>query len=237
VFADTVKHELLDLGGSHARDAACFGLSLLHDRVRHIVPVAHPELVGVRRAHAVAAVVEDTTGEDGGRALEPNPPVDGVGGELGLHGLEQVTVEDRLVLPAMQLAPVSDFANVEPVLQQIGEGAHAEADAPHQSAVGTATLFGPDPAAIEVLDQGAHRAKRKIAGEYSADGLRLLGHHDELLVDAPIAERNRPPDPNALALGGRDLVAHPLADHLALELGEREQHIEGEPAHAARGVE
>jgi hypothetical protein len=36
---------------------------------------------------------------------------------------------------------------------------------------------------------------------------RLLGHDFELLVDAAIAERNRSTDPEALALGGRDLVA------------------------------
>ena len=52
-----------------------------------------------------------------------------------------------------------------------------------------------------------------------------------------IAERHGSADPEALALGGRDLVAHPLADHLALELGEGEQHVEREPAHAGGGVE
>ena len=41
----------------------------------------------------------------------------------------------------------------------------------------------------------------------------------------------------ALAFGGRDLVAHPLADHLALELGKGEHHVEREPAHAGNGVE
>ena len=54
---------------------------------------------------------------------------------------------------------------------------------------------------------------------------------------AAIAERNGPTDPEALALGGRDLVAHPLADHLALELGKGEQHVEGKPAHAGGRVE
>ena len=32
--------------------------------MRHIVPIAHAELVGVRRAHAVAAVIEDAAGEN-----------------------------------------------------------------------------------------------------------------------------------------------------------------------------
>jgi len=65
------------------------------------------------------------------------------------------------------------------------------------------------------LDQGGDRAKRQISCEDHADGLRLLGDHDRLLVDAPIAEWNRSPDPDALALGSRDLVTHPLPDHLA----------------------
>jgi hypothetical protein len=37
---------------------------------------------------------------------------------LGLHGLEQVTVEDRLMLPKIQLAPIDDLADVEPVLSR-----------------------------------------------------------------------------------------------------------------------
>src|SRR3989304_5705788 len=63
------------------------------------------------------------------------------------------------------------------------------------------------------------------------------GTTTSFFVDAPVAERNRPPDPNAHELGGRDLVAHPLADHLALELGEGQEHVEREPAHAGGGVE
>ena len=36
---------------------------------------------------------------------------------------------------------------------------------------------------------------------------------------------------------GGELVADPLADHLALELGEAEQDVERQPAHAGGGVE
>jgi hypothetical protein len=43
--------------------------------------------------------------------------------------------------------------------------------------------------------------------------------------------------PHALLLGGGDLVPHPFGDHLAFELGEREQHVERKPAHAGGGVE
>ena len=105
VFADTVEHEGLDFRCRDSCNAACFVLSLLQDRMRHIIPVAHTELVGVRRAHAVAAVVKDATGQNGGRALEPDLSRDSVGGELGLHGLEQIAVEDRRMLPAVRASP------------------------------------------------------------------------------------------------------------------------------------
>jgi hypothetical protein len=71
VSVKSVEHQRLDLGSRHARDAAGLLLSMLQQRVRDIVPVAHSELVGVGRAHAVAAVVEDAPGQDGGSALEP----------------------------------------------------------------------------------------------------------------------------------------------------------------------
>src|SRR3984893_18644164 len=128
-------------------------------------------------------------------------------------------------------------ADVEPVLEQMGERSHAEADPATLLAIAAAIDLGPDPLPIERREQSPQGAKLQIAGEDGAHHLRLLGHDLELLVDAAIAERHGSADPEALALGGRDLVAHPLADHLALELGNGEQHVEGEPAHAERSVE
>ncbi len=81
------------------------------------------------------------------------------------------------------------------------------------------------------------QAQFEIAPEDGSHRLGLLGYHNQLLVDAAIAERNRTSDPDALALGGRDLVPHPLPDKHPLELREGEQHVEGEPAHAAGRVE
>src|ERR1700751_3296784 len=52
-------------------------------------------------------------------------------------------------------------------------------------------------------------------GEDGADRLGLLGHDFELLIDAAIAEGHGSADPEAFALGGRNLVAYPLADDLA----------------------
>ncbi len=62
----------------------------------------------MRRAHAVATVVEQAAGQNGGRAPKADLPGDGVGGALGLHGLEQIAGEDRRMLAAMHLTPVGD---------------------------------------------------------------------------------------------------------------------------------
>src|ERR1019366_9170463 len=133
------------------------------------------------------------------------------------------------MLPPMGGAPIYHLADVEPVLEQMGERSYAEPDTAPYTAISKTVGLGPDATAVEVLDQGPHRAKLQIAGEDSADHLRLLGHHDQLLVDNPIAERYRSPDPDALALGGGDLVAHPFADHLAFELGKGKQYIKCQP--------
>jgi hypothetical protein len=65
-----------------------------------------------------------------------------------------------------------------------------------------------------------------LPDELPDDGLtinrrpRNLGcDHKDLLVHDGIAERHRAADSKAFALGGRDLVAHPLPDQLAFELG------------------
>jgi hypothetical protein len=68
------------------------------------IPEAHAELVRMRQAHAVAAVVEEATGQNGGRAPEP----DGVGGALGLHGLEQIAViQTRTLWKSNLSAPIA----------------------------------------------------------------------------------------------------------------------------------
>ena len=72
--------------------------------------------------------------------------------------------------------------------------------------------------------------------EIPDEGRVLLDNMERPVLD-PIAERNDAAHPDALPLRGGDLVADPLAGDLALELGEGEQHIERQPAHAGGGVE
>ena len=85
-----------------------------------------------------------------------------------------------------------------------------------------------------------HRAECKIT-------LEDVPHRRGLGLVAPaaracrrrqvIAKRREPAHPHALGLRGSDLVADALAGDLALELRERQQHVERQPAHAGGGVE
>ena len=52
-----------------------------------------------------------------------------------------------------------------------------------------------------------------------------------------VAERRIAAHPDALLLGGGELVPDALAGDLALELGEGQQHIERQPTHRGGGVE
>src|ERR1700687_1243066 len=86
--------------------------------------------------------------------------------------------------------------------------------------VGEHSRFGPDALTFERGSQRTDRAEPQVIPEDFADQRRLFRHDFQLLPDAAITQWHGSPDPNPLALGGGDLVAHPLPDHLPLELGE-----------------
>jgi hypothetical protein len=72
---------------------------------------------------------------------------------------------------------------------------------------------------IKLLGQRADGAKRQITGKNRANRRGLGRDYHDLLVHRRIAEGQRAADPKAFALGGGDLVAHPLADQFPFELG------------------
>ena len=56
------------------------------------------------------------------------------------------------MLAAMDLTPIGDFADVEPVLEQMGKGTHAEADTAALAAITPAIDLGPYALPIELRD-------------------------------------------------------------------------------------
>src|SRR6266481_6114069 len=145
-----------------------------------------------------------------------------LGRELSSYRLEQRGIENGLVLTVVNLATVDQLADIEAVLEQIRERPHAEA-APADGPAGRAPpRLAANSPPIEVLRQRADGAELEITGKDCANRRSLGWYHEDLLVHRHIAERHRAADPKAFALGGSDLVAHPLPDQFPFELGKRQ---------------
>jgi hypothetical protein len=76
-------------------------------------------------AHAIAAVVENATRQDGGRVIEAHLSCPGVLCEQGLDSLEGGTIDGGGMLARMSLTPVDHLADVEAILEKMRQGAHA----------------------------------------------------------------------------------------------------------------
>src|SRR5438270_837538 len=131
-----------------------------------------------------------------------------VGGQC--HTLEMALEEVAIIVGQ----PLPAAARVEVVAQR----RHAEA-APADGPAGRAPpRLAANSPPIEVLRQRADGAELEITGKDCANRRSLGWYHEDLLVHRGIAERHRAADPKAFALGGRDLVAHPLPDQFPFEL-------------------
>src|SRR6202045_1706922 len=82
--------------------------------------------------HPVAAIVENSPHQNGGRVRDVHMPFHGTFGQPGLDGVERGAVEDRLMLAGMNLATIGHVADVEPVLEEMRKGATAVSPAPHR---------------------------------------------------------------------------------------------------------
>src|SRR5262245_30823899 len=119
----------------------------------------------------------------------------------------------------MDRAPVDHLADIEAVLEQMGERPHAKAPPADGAAGRQPPRLAANSPAIEILRQRADGAKLEIARKDRANRRSLGCDHNDLLVHGRIAEWDRAADPNASALRASDLVAHPLSDQLPFELG------------------
>jgi hypothetical protein len=97
--------------------------------------------------------------------------------------------------------------------------------------------LGADAAPMEIVLQEAHRAEFPVSAIDEANSIGLGRVHGQLAILDLVPQRGDPAHPHALALGGCDLVADALAGDLALELGERQEDVEGEPPHRGRRIE
>ena len=86
-------------------------------------------------AHAVAVRIEDAAGQERGWATQPAAPCHRLGGKLALHRRKQRGIDNGLMFTAVNGATVDHFADVEAVLEEMRECAHAKAASTDGAAV------------------------------------------------------------------------------------------------------
>src|ERR1700716_606656 len=157
--------------------------------------------------------------------------------EPGLDGVEEITVEDGWLLPSEDLALKEDLPNVEPIAQKMGERAAGERD-PSDGLPGLeSSQLCDDPPLAEVCHQAVEAPKLEIAAKDGPNPLGFLFNPHDLAVLGLVSERGHAADPKPLALGGGDLVSNALGGDFPLELGKRQQDIQGQSPHGCRRIE
>jgi hypothetical protein len=61
VTAEPCQYDGLNIRRRDASHVACLFVAALQQGMGHVVSIAHPTLVGMRRGHPIAAVVKDAT--------------------------------------------------------------------------------------------------------------------------------------------------------------------------------
>src|SRR6516162_9217011 len=180
-------------------------------------------------SHSVATVVIDATDQERFGFGPCNRVGVALLVELGLHCVKEITIEDGGLLAGEDLALEDDLADVEPIAQKMGERAAGESDAANRAPGLERTHLGDDPSLAKVGHQQVEAAKLQIPPKDGPNPLSLLFNHDDLAVLGLVSERGYAPDPQPLALGGRDLVADALGGHFPLKLGKRQQDVQRQP--------
>src|SRR5215472_11817326 len=132
---------------------------------------------------------------------------------------------------------MSNPAPVNSILKHQIERPTGEFLAAVLGAVGPNPSFAPYPRDCKLLLERTNRLECKITPINVDNGAGLFIIDHQLTVFHVVPKRWHATHPHALFLGGGDLIAHPLANHLPLELSEGQQHVERQPSHAGGGVE
>ena len=99
--------------------------------------------------------------------------------------------------------------------------------------------FHPPPSAVECLHHRDQRPKFQIEPEDCSYSFGFLLIHYEATTSRSnvVAKYGISANPLAFAPGGTHLVASPLRDHFPLELGKREQDVQGQAPHGTGRIE
>src|ERR1700730_16332770 len=174
--------------------------------------------------HSVTTVVIDAANQQGFGFGACDRVIVALVAEFG-HRVKEITIEDSGLLTGEDLALEGDLTDVEPIAQKMGERPAGEWDGADWASGLERLHLGDDASLAKVGHQQVEAAKLQIPPKDGPDALSLLFNHDDLAVLGLISERGYAPDPQSLALGGRDLVADALGGDFPLKLGKRTNDI------------
>src|SRR6202140_3653084 len=166
-----------------------------------VVSVLEAALAAMARAHSVAAVIEETAGQQGLGVHPCGPMIYRLLTQLGLDGVEQVPIENAGLFAIEDLTLEWHLTDIKAIAQQVGERPAAEGNAAGgRSGLQRANL-GDDALFAQLGHQQVQAAKLEITAEDHAHPVRLrLVDSDPSLVGV-VAERDHAADPEPLALG------------------------------------
>ena len=157
--------------------------------------------------------------------------------EFALHRIPGLRIDDGGMLAFVVSPLVGDLTDVMVVLEEGVERPARDGLSAGLVARGADAHLADDAGLIQMGLEYADGAEFQVLLENGANCLGLFGIDHQGAVFGVVAEWHVPTHPQAFLLGGGNLVANALSRDFPLELGEGQQHIQGQPSHRGRGVE
>jgi hypothetical protein len=157
--------------------------------------------------------------------------------ELLLNCIKKLPIHDRWLLARQDFTLVFDLADIEPVAQQIEQGAAFEENASMGRTGCAQSYLCSDVFVFEIPHQRIDPAEFEVSPVDQPNPFGFVFDDGDLAVLHFIAEGQGTADPETLPLRGGNLVSDALGRDLPFELGEGQEHVEGQPAHGGSGIE
>src|SRR5258708_38441692 len=122
-------------------------------------------VAGVGRADGIGAVMEDTAGQEGLGLHTCGFVTVHLFGQLGLDGLEQVPIDNGRLLALEDLTLKRHVADIEAIVEQMGEWSARERDAAYGLAGLERPHLGDDAPLAQVRHEQIEAAELEVAAE------------------------------------------------------------------------
>src|ERR1700733_9143221 len=157
-------------------------------------------------------------------------------GQLGLYSIEQVVAYDGRLFPLQNLALEGNLAHVEAIAQQVGERTAREGNAAELFSRSKVPHFCDDPSLAQIGHEQVETAKLGVTAKDCLDPVSLGLVDGDPSILGIVTEWGHATDPQPLTFRRRNLIPDALGGDLTLELGKRQQYVQGQPTHRCGGI-